>query len=88
MSTERIQALRMWGGSGISVIGPPSRLPNPVAWGSIALVRRRAVKRFGRTQVTNASRVATNATSVVAMAGNVRRMITPAVTPRTNAYRA
>jgi len=43
--------------------------------------------RSGRTEVT-ANRKPTQATSVVAIAGRVRRMSTPAVTPTANAKAA
>ena len=44
--------------------------------------------RWGRTQTGTANRTAAKTTRVAAMAGRVRRMSTPAVTPRAKAKAA
>ena len=59
----------------------------PLPWVSAAVVRTGGI-RCGRTHWASASRAATKTTSVLAMAGSVRRMSTPAVTPSAKAKAA
>ena len=88
MSLEMAHPLGMFGGLAItwSPLGVRENpMPLPVASG---MAVRTGDIRCGRTQVASASRAATKTTSVLAMAGSVRRMSTPAVTPSAKAKAA
>jgi hypothetical protein len=77
----------MFGGGGSSTNGPPFVLPKPMEFAFSAPFNTLGDMKFGRIQWLADSLTATKTTSVVAMAGSVRRMSTP-VTPSAKAKAA
>src|SRR5580692_9041305 len=90
---EVIQAFGRFGDPSCRVFGPAEPGPTPtmdaeLSVGMTGKDRCSGAKRCGRTERLMTRRAATKTTMVLAMAGRVRRMRTPAARPRAKANAA